>query len=750
MSKDHVDLLHSSRLNKSDVVPPLIDVVVIFDTTPEQSTELSASVKRNQDSTELGAFETYFIQACHQHDLSVQCHCDPESKKKYYGLSVSVDQCRSVAMSNMPLKRRRRRESGNNRDAFDVEFTSGERIELIQHLLDAIARSYPALDDHQVLNSWSLHNEKELHWLQEEWIKFKPRNGRGSSWIADQPLDAIRLYFGEDVGFYFSFLGFYTQWLCVPSLLGLVVSILSWLSFESAGDEIFFGTIDETSTRKMPWYVAIYSMLLTIWATVFLEMWKRNQSQIAWKWGVLSMPASSWIESLLRMPFLSSEGLSSSSSSKVLERECCKDSSKTTVSRISGMQRIARYVITLPTVCFALLCILALALFAFQVDCWAQDTFTLENHWTGNWLYLKYLPIAVYCLAVVALDKQFYALATRLTEYENHSTKEDHVQALMLKLVALYFINNFSYMFYIAFIQQDFELLQQTLAGLLMTRQVLGNVQEVGVPMLMKLYGVAQVKKTKLEVDDSIPQILDQMLEEQALPKYDGTFDDYLELFIQFGQIALFAAAYPLAPVCSLVNNVMEIRSDAYTLCRITRRPSRPRACGIGFWLVAFECLGYLAVVTNLALIGLYSNIMESMLGPLTLSLKILVIVALEHGLVGLKLVMENLVPDVSTTIVDAWTLDQVELIKDVVVDRRRYHESMRDSKNVSESRMSLTNLGIQPQASLEIAQEVERLDTLYRQWIRREVRRRKEVETELARVEAELHLALAKHKKWS
>jgi len=43
-----------------------------------------------------------------------------------------------------------------------------------------------------------------------------------------------------------------------------------------------------------------------------------------------------------------------------------------------------------------------------------------------------------------------------------------------------------------------------------------------------------------------------------------GTFDDFNQMVIQYGYLALFAPACPLAPLLALANNITEIRGDAY------------------------------------------------------------------------------------------------------------------------------------------------------------------------------------------
>ena len=68
--------------------------------------------------------------------------------------------------------------------------------------------------------------------------------------------------------------------------------------------------------------------------------------------------------------------------------------------------------------------------------------------------------------------------------------------------------------------------------------------------------------------------------------QYEDTFDDYLEMFIQYGYVILFSSAFPLAALCALLNNVIEIRSDAFKLCMHHQRPFGKRVKNIGIWQV--------------------------------------------------------------------------------------------------------------------------------------------------------------------
>lgn len=65
-----------------------------------------------------------------------------------------------------------------------------------------------------------------------------------------------------------------------------------------------------------------------------------------------------------------------------------------------------------------------------------------------------------------------------------------------------------------------------------------------------------------------------------------GTLQDYQEMFIQFGYVVLFSSAFPLAAMCALINNIIEIRSDALKLCTSLQRPFGLRVENIGQWQV--------------------------------------------------------------------------------------------------------------------------------------------------------------------
>lgn len=76
----------------------------------------------------------------------------------------------------------------------------------------------------------------------------------------------------------------------------------------------------------------------------------------------------------------------------------------------------------------------------------------------------------------------------------------------------------------------------------------------------------------------------------------------------QFGYLALFSVIWPLVPVSFLINNWIELRSDALKICIQTQRPTPHRADSIGPWLDNLSFLTWLGTLTTSALVYLFRN----------------------------------------------------------------------------------------------------------------------------------------------
>ena len=91
-----------------------------------------------------------------------------------------------------------------------------------------------------------------------------------------QPLNAVADYYGEKWAFYFAWQIHYTSWLIIPSIGGVALLALQLYNYFGLKMPIFDAFDDK--------FNVIYSFLIMLWATLFVESWKRKENSIASKW----------------------------------------------------------------------------------------------------------------------------------------------------------------------------------------------------------------------------------------------------------------------------------------------------------------------------------------------------------------------------------------------------------------------------------------------------------------------------------
>lgn len=93
----------------------------------------------------------------------------------------------------------------------------------------------------------------------------------------------------------------------------------------------------------------------------------------------------------------------------------------------------------------------------------------------------------------------------------------------------------------------------------------------------------------------------------------DINFQIQIPLVLQYGFVTLFVAAFPLAPLFALLNNIAEIRLDAFKMVTQARRPLAERVEDIGAWYGILRIITYIAVVSNAFVIAYTSDYIPRM-----------------------------------------------------------------------------------------------------------------------------------------
>lgn len=248
-------------------------------------------------------------------------------------------------------------------------------------------------------------------------------------------------------------------------------------------------------------------------------------------------------------------------------------------------------------------------------------------------------------------------MAQRLNDFENHETTEGYEAAMTQKVFILNFITSYLPIFLTAFIYVPFgslivpyldifsltarpfaqnekqltvpktgfsinpSRLRKQVIYFTVTAQIVNFAMETIVPYIKRRgfhkyqemktqraakHGGAPPGSTVQDVPEEA-EFLTRVRSEAELDVYDVT-TDLREMVIQYGYLALFSVVWPLTPISFIINNWIELRSDAVKICVEMQRPSPLRADTIGPWLDSLGFLSWLGSITSAAIVYLFSN----------------------------------------------------------------------------------------------------------------------------------------------
>lgn len=180
-----------------------------------------------------------------------------------------------------------------------------------------------------------------------------------------------------------------------------------------------------------------------------------------------------------------------------------------------------------------------------------------------------------------------------------------------------------------------------------------------------------------LEYSAAEIEVLNRQARELLFDSEQESYDPYNDLHaltVQYGFTVMFSILWPLMPLACYGINLLKVRSDGYRLCKTLKRPIPRRANGIGAWQGVLTVYAYIAVVVNVLLICISTGAIEFfdetcvrdianqlakqgktlddfVLGPdfgcLHVTWRLLLILALEHVLLGAAYVAMTHVPAV-------------------------------------------------------------------------------------------------------
>uniref|UniRef100_A0A8D0GCK5 Anoctamin n=1 Tax=Sphenodon punctatus TaxID=8508 RepID=A0A8D0GCK5_SPHPU len=545
----------------------------------------------------------------------------------------------------------------NNKDSF---FSNSTRSRIVHHMLQRTkyedgkskmginrllnngtyeAAFPPHEGSHKSRHPIKTHGaQNHRHLLYERWARW-------GMWYKYQPLDLISRYFGEKIGLYFAWLGWYTGMLIPAALVGLFVFLYGLFTMDTsqvskeiceANETTMCPMCERNCTLQKLNESCIYAKVTylfdnggTVFFAIFMAIWGKSTF----------LPLFCLHLYIVGILFFNSfdEELRPQFEAKYSQVE--------RVNPITGKpepfqpfpDKLSRLMVSVSGIFFMISLVLT-TVFAVVV----YRLVAMEQFASFQWYFIKKYwqfatsgtGVCINFMIIMSLNVVYEKVAYLLTDLEHPRTDSEWENSFALKMFLFQFVNLNSSIFYIAFFLGRFAgrpgkynklfnrwrleechpsgcliYLCLQMGVIMVLKQMWNNFMELGYPLLQNWWSRRKIKKGGQLLEHKIISLPQWEKDWNLQPmNLHGLMDEYLEMVLQFGFTTIFVAAFPLAPLLALLNNIIEIRLDAYKFVTQWRRPMPARATDIGIWYGILEGIGVLAVITNAFVIAITSD----------------------------------------------------------------------------------------------------------------------------------------------
>ena len=300
--------------------------------------------------------------------------------------------------------------------------------------------------------------------LRESWASF-------SQWYKYQPLDAIKSYFGTRVAFYFAWLGMYNFMLVIAALVGVwcfVAGLGTMVTFtpvkeicNKSNSELFYmcplcdkdcsyWTLTQSCRYAKVTHLfdhegtVFFAVFMSLWATVFLELWRRREISLAYKWDMLNF------EDEFEPP---RPAFAAKAKSKRTNPVTGKSEPYIPFSR-----RVGKFTCGIIVVIFMVFLVIAtlvgVVIYRAAVVA-ALSAYPNEDVQQGARVITSLTASVLNLVAITVLGYVYEKIAIALTDWEMPRTRTEYHNILTLKLFSFQSVNMYSSLFYIAFFKSS-------------------------------------------------------------------------------------------------------------------------------------------------------------------------------------------------------------------------------------------------------------------------------------------------------
>ena len=419
------------------------------------------------------------------------------------------------------------------------------------------------------------------HLLSYGWPIFNRKN-------FDYLINLIRNFYGEVISYYFLWMEHYIQWLIFPGILGIIVGIVTYINpFPKE-------PLGKTPLTYLDIFLLAFCVIITIWAVLFLHIWKQKENIYAYIWGTedfsLNEPDSELFNPDSEIDFVFGKKIT------------------VAASWIRNLKKFVSYLVLLIMVVAT--CSITFLLFHYKKISLKADT--PENYWFNTAVGMGFA--ALNAIQIKVFNFLYTFLATHLNRWENYKKDYQRLNDLSIKLIIFDFMNCYTACFYIGFYKPAVGeacvgTCIQEIGTQLYTTYLINfalNIVEIGLPFLMykfrKYNFKAKAKKSNggQEIGDIKPHsVMHQMLCDEM----ENTIYEYNEMIISYGYVCLFSITAPFTPAIIFVLVWTEKLVDLVKIFFLERVQILDQATGIQIYNYLLKILMFIGILTNSGLL---------------------------------------------------------------------------------------------------------------------------------------------------
>ena len=318
-----------------------------------------------------------------------------------------------------------------------------------------------------------------------------------------QPMNYINAYFGEQISFYFSWIGFYNLFLVYATILGLipvfygiatlsenpiVTEVCGYENYTHDGQVITvehdvskvlmcplcdgpdcgLWTMDQSCFGTKMSYIfdnslsLLYMPLIVLWATLFVFFWRRKEYEISYKFNLTDLDTDT-IRPQYRVVAEQMDPPMTRFNPITLKNEHYVPSRKKTPRYLASWAVVLTF-LTVVFIAVVAVIVFRLAIsvrYAKQIQRWliedSSDPTVQSYAYSTISTVSKLVGSLVSAIIIITLNKIYDKVAVKLTDLECHRTVDRYEQALVRKMFWFQFFNYYTPLVYFAFLKEPLE-----------------------------------------------------------------------------------------------------------------------------------------------------------------------------------------------------------------------------------------------------------------------------------------------------